>query len=132
MGTHEVRVGFANEKPDVALAGVRALIDAYAELSTKEGGDDQLKYAKTRTDVLAARLKEANDSVLRQAVGKDLANMDALREQLEAQLIGKGRIQIADRGALPVSPSEDERPLMPPEPGARPRRRSRSGTSRSP
>ncbi len=57
---------------------------------------------KTRVEV--DRLQAANEELMRR-----LKRMEALEEQLAAQLVGKGRVRIADKGTRPLVPHKDSR-----------------------
>jgi hypothetical protein len=197
--TQHILVRFVDRKPEVAVAGVHALLEAYEKLAVEESArDDRLMFVTSQAEVVTASLKDVEEhtrkltaeyggpeglelrhrasieqllaaeaelakvqgeireqsktqaqasatmttlaareaalgerlAVLRaqaQELGKirveverlrgealDLnrkrGDLKALRDQLSAQLLGKGRIQIADQGQLPNSPFQDRRP----------------------
>ncbi len=171
--TQHILVRFTDPSPDVALAGVRALLDAYSMLTAEESAkDDRLTLVSTQADVLAAQRKDGEaklnervaafggieglelrhkatvdrllaaeaaqeklprtpvehlDSLRQESVrlgqvrvevsglraesedlGRRLEQMRALKEQLSAQLVGKGRISISHSGTRPQSPIESD------------------------
>jgi len=198
-GTAHIQIQFAEATPELAVAGVRALLGAYEKVSVEENSnDDRLNFATTQRELLGAQRKEiANrlqvvaepfggvdglqlrhstslhqllaaeaeldklrienavrarggaaadpkstedadrESALVKRVellreqnqrlskvrtdvaslqresedtGTKLEQMKNVRDQLAAQLVGKGRISIRDRGSLPASPLPDTRP----------------------
>ena len=60
------------------------------------------RLSKVRLDV--AQLQGESDDT-----GRKLEQMKTMIDQLSAQLVGKGRIKIADHGSLPTSPLPDTR-----------------------
>ncbi len=197
--TQHILVRFVDRKPEVAVAGAHALLEAYQKLSIERNtNDDRLAFAITQFEVDTQREKQVDDEIRkltadyggmeavelrhRASIEQELATeaelakvesaireqsktlsaasatmtelvareaalrerlvalreqaqklgklrveverlrsekldlnrrrdeMKALKDQLSSQLLGKGRIQIADQGQLPSSPFQDRRP----------------------
>lgn len=107
--TLHIRVGFLDARPEVALAGVRALLAAYEKLAAElRNADERLEPGRVQLETTRAeieRLQGDEDDLVHR-----LEQLNRLVDQLENQLIGAGRVVIEDRGSLPTGPFRDLRP----------------------
>jgi uncharacterized protein involved in exopolysaccharide biosynthesis len=119
---------FTHRKPEVASAGVNAVIQAYAELVEKVGGSGESTLARLRARVatLVKHLRDLDQeaqearklgdarTVRRLHAEKEnaqvtLAQTKAALEHAEAERAAKGRVRVLSMGDLPVSPHKDRR-----------------------
>lgn len=64
-GQPHIQVCFEDPRPDVAVAGVRALIEAYTKLSEDlNDANEKLEYARAQVDVLGGKQKTTTDQIL--------------------------------------------------------------------
>ncbi len=123
-GIECLRVQFEHEDPEAAQAGVHASLEAFLALSAElNNAEDRVFHARAELKRLAARKTEVDEKIKRaetpaaaerlthqrSELTKKEERMQTLLEQLEAQLLGKGRVRVVDKGVLPTAPVRDRR-----------------------
>jgi Mrp family chromosome partitioning ATPase len=112
--THHVRIQFSDPVPERALAGVRALIEAYEKLSAEENAkDERLAFATTQTEVFTAQLKDVAGQMLKitseygGVEGLEMRHRAAVEQVLlaeqELQRLG-GEMRALEGTAAPAAP----------------------------
>lgn len=123
---------FEAARPEVALAGVQALLEAY-ESMTREANDshERLQYARAQermlrkaAEELGTRLAQLQGDNRETGQGRteiermegekadlerEAEQMRALADQLESQLRNSNPVKIESRGFLPTTPFRDPR-----------------------
>lgn len=92
LGTQHILVAFLHAEPEIALAGVRALLTAYQILSARlDGVAEKGEYARAQIDVLGAKIQAARDQILELTAdhggveGLEIRHRAALAQVLEAE-----------------------------------------------
>jgi hypothetical protein len=92
QGTQHIQVGFLHGQPEIALAGVLALLTAYEQLAPELGGSsEKAERARQQIDLLAGKSKEAMEQILKLTTehggleGLQLLHQEAVKRVLEAE-----------------------------------------------